>query len=93
MWFLIILAASSLLCAGNLAAQARPPEISRWQTAYSGDWALSHKLYLVRPANCLDDRLLNLFYLSYAYYKSDQLEGIARIFEVIDSEVKEKITP
>lgn len=60
-----------------------------WETLYSGNFSLGHKLILSRPVSGLNDEILNKFMLSYLCYKSGNANNILNTFEEVDLYLRE----
>jgi hypothetical protein len=82
---------ASATFAQDYSCPYQSPTPSIWKSAYSCDWALCHKQYLVWEIDSFDDMIHKQLFLAYAHYRAGDIEQAHAVFEFIDSMIKREL--
>src|SRR5277367_4249420 len=88
---LAILSMIAVFVGSPLVANETFQDVARWKIAYSGDQSLSFKIFQTKKTETVNEEILNLFFLSYAYFKSGLNEQAFNVYHEVDRIVESKI--
>jgi hypothetical protein len=80
------LAALLIVLCSSIGLFARDIERDKlmWRMAHNGEFAIVHKLAIMREVEDVNDKLLSQFVMAYLYYKMERFDEIEVIFNGID---------